>query len=36
MKHLKRINEWKTSEDAKLDDANLEELEDVDLVKKKL
>lgn len=29
MIHLKRINEWKTTEDAKLDDANLEELEDV-------
>ena len=36
MIHLKKINEWKTSEDAKLDDANLEELEDVFLTIKDL
>jgi hypothetical protein len=29
MKHLKKINEWKDLEDAKLDDGNLAELEDV-------
>ena len=36
MIHLKRINEWKTTEDAKLDDTNLEELEDVFLTIKDL